>query len=100
MKKKIANIEVHSIALSYGEEHPLHIDKVEEWLEHAEENKKEYARLARKKIKSLSCKNPLACSLIHEGYIKEIKHYLRTGDWISSVYGMEQEHIVRRKRIA
>jgi len=92
--KKIANIELHPAVLIPDEDHSLHINKVEGWLDKNHDLATKYARLSRKKEKGA-----LAQSLIHEGYVKEIKHYLRHGDWISSFYGEDQEFETKWKKI-
>ena len=84
--KKIVNIELHPAVLIPKKGHPLHVDEVERWLETNAILANNLARLARKKEKGA-----LALSLIHEGYVKDIKHYLRHGDWISDFYGEYQE---------
>ena len=84
--KKIVNIELHPAVLIPKKGHPLHVDEVERWLETNAILANNLARLARKKEKGA-----LALSLIHEGYVKDIKHYLRHGDWISNFYGEYQE---------
>ena len=84
--KKIANIELHPVVLIPKKGHPLYVDEVKRWLETTTILANNFARLARKKEKGA-----LALSLIHEGYVKDIKHYLRHGDWISNFYGEYQE---------
>ena len=88
---KIAGIEPHPICLKVPEGWNLHISNIIEWLEYNDKKRKEYARLARK-----GQKGALAQSLDHEGYLKEIKHYLRTGDWISDYFGKYQESLTYR----
>ena len=83
----IQGIKVHPSVLVKDKEHPLYIGNVEEWLKFNDEQRKIYAREARK-----GHKTALAQSLIYEGYVKEIRHYLRSGDWISNFYGKDQEH--------
>ena len=94
--KKIANIKLHPAVLIPKKNHPLHIDKVEKWLDKNNDLANKYAQLSRKKEKGVALSKKekgalVALSLIHEGYVKEIKHYLRYGDWISSFYGEDQE---------
>jgi hypothetical protein len=94
-KQKLFNIELHPVVLIPDKDHPLYIDNVKKWLDKNINLAHEYARLSRKKEKGA-----LALSLIHEGYVKEIKHYLRHGDWISDYYGEDQEFKTKRKVIA
>ena len=93
--KIIAGIELHSKVLAVAKDEPLYISKVKEWIDYNNAMRKHYSSLARK-----NHKGALAQSLIHEGYVKEIKHYLRTGDWISDFYGKDQEFSTPRKLIA
>tara|TARA_Y100001951_G_scaffold16382_1_gene11486 strand:- start:106 stop:390 length:285 start_codon:yes stop_codon:yes gene_type:complete len=92
--KKIANIQLHPTVLIPKKGHPLYIDEVKTWLETNSILANNLARLARKKEKGA-----LAKSLIHEGYVREIKHYLRHGDWISNFYGEYQEFTTKWRMI-
>ena len=82
----IQGIKVHPSVCKKDKEHPLYIGEVEKWLKFNDEQRKIYAKEARK-----GHKHSLAQSLIHEGYVKEIRHYLRSGDWISDFFGKDQE---------
>ena len=92
--KLIAGIKPYPSVLAVSKDKPLNISDVKDWLEYNDNMRIQYSRLARKKEKGA-----LARSLIHEGYVKEIKHYLRTGDWISDFFGRNQEFMTRRKVI-
>lgn len=83
---RIAGIEPHPIVLAVPEGYNLHISNIIDWVEYNDKERKRLARLARK-----GEKGALAKSLEHEGYLKEIKHYLRTGDWISDFFGRYEE---------
>ena len=91
---RIAGIEPNPICLAVPEGYNLHISNIEEWVEYNDRKKKEYARLARK-----GEKGALAYGLRYEGYLKEIKHYLRTGDWISDFFGKYQESLTYRGQL-
>ncbi len=93
--KIIKGITLHPNVLTVPEDKTLHISHVEDWLEYNDSMRKQYSTLARKKVKGA-----LARSLIHEGYVKEIRHYLRTSDWISDFYGRDQEFSTPKKLIA
>ena len=66
--KLIAGIKVHPNALAVSKDKPLNISDVKDWLEYNDNMRKKYSTLARKKEKGA-----LARSLIHEGYIREIR---------------------------
>jgi len=34
------------------------------------------------------------------GYIADMEHYIRTGDWISNTYGLEQQNKTKWRTIA
>lgn len=82
----VDGIEPNPICLAVPEGYNLHISNIEEWVEYNDRKRKEYARLSRK-----GEKGALAYGLRYEGYLKEIRHYLRTGDWISDFFGKYQE---------
>jgi|TARA_R100001132_G_C3263065_1_gene86661 gluconate kinase len=90
--KLIAGIKVHPNALAVSKDKPLNISDVKDWLEYNDNMRKKYSTLARKKEKGA-----LARSLIHEGYIREIRHYLRNGDWISDFFGRDQEFMTPKR---
>jgi|TARA_R110002020_G_scaffold472873_1_gene701404 hypothetical protein len=90
--KKVTGITLHRNVLAVAEDKPLYISNVEDWLEYNDSMRKQYSTLARKKQQGA-----LARSLIHEGYVKEIRHYFRTGDWISDFYGRDQEFPTPRR---
>ena len=93
--KLIAGIKPHPSALAVSKDKPLNISDVKDWLEYNDNMRKKYSILARKKEKGA-----LSESLIHEGYVKEIKHYLRHGDWISDFFGKNQEHKITWRTVA
>ena len=82
----VQGIKVHPSVLKKNKDHPLYVGEVEEWLKFNDEQRKIHAKNARK-----GHTHSLAQSLIHEGYVKEIRHYLRSGDWISDFFGKDQE---------
>ena len=90
----VDGIEANPICLAVPEGYNLHISNIEEWVEYNDRKRKEYARLARK-----GEKGALAYGLRYEGYLNEIKHYLRTGDWISDFFGKYQESLTYRRKM-
>ena len=83
----VQGIKLHPSVLKKDKDHPLYIVNIEEWLKHNEVMYRLHAKYTRKELKG-----SLAQSLVYKGYIREIKHYLKTGDWISNFYGKDQEH--------
>ena len=75
------------------EDYPLHPKKVKEWIK----TQKDLASSERKQ-KRLGNKN--ANPDIHEAYVRNMKTYLRNGDWVDSFYGEHQEKVVRYRCIA
>ena len=37
---------------------------------------------------------------IHEGYVRNMQNYLRTGDWVDDFYGEYQQNRVKRRCVA
>ena len=75
------------------EDYPLHPKKVKEWIK----TQKDLASSERKQ-KRLGVKG--ANPDIHEAYVRNMKTYLRNGDWVDSFYGEHQEKRVRYRCIA
>ena len=88
--KTVAGVKPHPIILKHAKDHPLHVDNITAWLEHNDALAKEYAKSVRRGHKEFIGKR-----YIHEGYVKDIRHYIRTGDWISDFFGKNQEHRIR-----
>ena len=70
------------------EDYPLHPKKVKEWIK----TQKDLAASERKQ-KRLGVKG--ANPDIHEAYVRNMKTYLRNGDWVDSFYGEHQEKKIR-----
>ena len=100
VKKKEVIPDIHPSLLKLKDEHPIHPDRVIECIKYNKSmesncrrnlNKKMRSKRIDKDNKRLETKlsnEILNCSF----YVKECKHYLRTGDWISNFYGENQEH--------
>ena len=92
--KIIGGVKPHHSVLKHDREHPLYIKDVADWLEHNDILAKEHAKLARR-----GDNKSIAQRYIHEGYVKDIRHYLRTGDWISDFFGKDQEHKIKWRSV-
>ena len=85
--KSIDGIKTHPSVFRIEKGHPMYIVDIAEWLDYNIKEAHKYARLVRRGHKEL-----IAQRYIHEGYVKDIRHYLRSGDWISNFYGRDQEY--------
>ena len=92
--KTIGGVKPHHSVLKHDEDHPLHIKAVLDWMDHNDALAKEHSRLARR-----GDKDSMSQRYIHEGYVRDIRHYLRTGDWSSDFFGKNQEHKIRWRSI-
>ena len=81
---------VHESIRDLSDEHPVAPKKVKRWIN----TQKELAAAERSAVRQ-KIKGALAKQLYHEGYIKQMTIYLKTGDWISMFYGEYQQSKVR-----
>ena len=81
---------IHESIRDLPDEHPVAPKKVKQWIN----TQKELATAERSAVRQ-KIKGALAKQLYHEGYIKQMTIYLRTGDWISTFYGEYQQSKVR-----
>tara|TARA_R110002020_G_scaffold387634_1_gene598414 strand:- start:200 stop:622 length:423 start_codon:yes stop_codon:yes gene_type:complete len=82
----ISDSKIHKDIKNISDNHFLSLNKIKEWYKHNEERRKELRKLYRKD-KSYYTELDLC-----EGYLKDIRHYLTHGDWISDFYGKEMEN--------
>ena len=68
-------------------EHPLHPDKVKQWIK----TQKDLAGSARSGVRQ-KIKGAEAQLCIHDGYVRNMQKYLRDGDWVDMFYGEHQQH--------
>ena len=81
---------IHESIRDLSDEHPVAPKKVKRWIN----TQKELAAAERSSVRQ-KIKGALAKQLYHEGYIKQMTIYLKTGDWISMFYGEYQQSKVR-----
>ena len=81
---------IHESIRDLSDEHPVAPKKVKRWIN----TQKELAAAERSAVRQ-KIKGALAKQLYHEGYIKQMTIYLKTGDWISMFYGEYQQSKVR-----
>ena len=86
---------VHENIRDLPDEHPIAPKKVKQWIKTQKELAAGERSAARQNIKG-----SLARQLYHEGYIKSMQIYLRTGDWIDTFYGEHQQNKIRWRSVA
>ena len=86
---------IHESLRDLPDDAPINPKKVKQWIK----TQKDLASAERRANKA-GVKGALARMMDHEGYVKHMKTYLRTGDWVDSFYGEHQEKRVRYRCIA
>ncbi len=81
---------IHESLRNLPDDYPLHPKKVKVWIK----TQKDLANAERKAVRQ-GIKGALARQGVHEGYVRNMKTYLRSGDWIDMFYGEHQEHKIR-----
>ena len=81
---------IHESLRNLPNEHPLHPDKVKQWIK----SQKDLAGSARSSIRQ-KVKGAEAQLGIHEGYVRNMQRYLRDGDWIDMFYGEHQQYKIK-----
>tara|TARA_R110000751_G_scaffold207188_1_gene311098 strand:- start:41 stop:337 length:297 start_codon:yes stop_codon:yes gene_type:complete len=71
------------------------VDKVLGWIKHSQ-----VVSLALSKQIRMNVKGAIAQRSMRLGYIKDMRHYLRNGDWISPFYGKDMSHKTKMKVVA
>ena len=86
---------IHESLRNLPDDYPLHPKKVKVWIK----TQKDLANAERKSVRQ-GIKGALARQGVHEGYVRYMKTYLRSGDWIDMFYGEHQEHRIRHRCVA
>lgn len=86
-KKKTGNTPygVHPSVMEKSEDHILSYKNVKEWIAHNKDLASEEKQLVKSDVKGARSRLGII-----EGYVRDMQHYLKTGDWISDFYGKEQ----------
>ena len=71
------------------------VDTVLSWIKHNQEVSRSMAREVRMKVQGA-----IAQRSMRDGYVKDMRHYLRTGDWISLFYGKDMQNTTKTRVIA
>jgi|TARA_R110000823_G_scaffold267692_2_gene387697 hypothetical protein len=82
----ISDSRIHKDIINLSVNHFLSLNKIKEWYKYNEERRKDLRKLYRKDKKYY-----IELDLC-EGYLKDMRHYLTHGDWVSNYYGKEMEH--------
>jgi hypothetical protein len=83
---------IHESLRNLPDEHPASPKKVKQWIK----TQKELISSERRDVKN-NIKGAYARQKNHEGYVRNLINYLRSGDYIDSFYGEYQEHSVKRR---
>jgi len=86
---------IHESLWDLPTDHQLHPDKVKKWMK----TQKELASVERAGVKK-DIKGSIAKLADHEGYVRQMQHYLKHGDWSSMLYGEYQEKKIRKRNVA
>ena len=78
---------VHESIRNLPDDHKINPEKVKEWIK----VQSEYISAERVAVRA-NVKGAKVKFADHKGYVKEMRYYLKTGDWISCFYGKNQEH--------
>jgi hypothetical protein len=81
---------VHESIRDLPDEHPIAPKKVKQWIK----TQKDFVAAERSAVKQ-KVKGSLAKQLYHEGYIKQMQTYLKTGNWVDMFYGEHQQNKVQ-----
>ena len=89
------NAGVHNSVRELNDEHTLHPEKVKLWIK----TQKDLAKSERTSVRQ-NIKGAAARLATHEGYVRNMQNYLRTGDWIDDFYGEYQQSKVKKRCVA
>ena len=95
-KKKTSGApkNVHPSVAALPDDDMFSLKSVRDWIKHNKELLSEERRALRANVKGSQSK---VTSI--EGYVRNMEHYIRTGDWVDSFYGKEQGQKMKRKLI-
>ena len=96
-KKKTSGApkNVHPSVAALPDDDMFSLKSVRDWIRHNKELLSEERRALRANVKGSQSK---VTSI--EGYVRNMEHYIRTGDWVDSFYGKEQGQKMKRKCVA
>ena len=83
---------IHESLRNLPNDHPLHPNKVKEWIKSQKELASSARSDGRRKVKGSE-----AQFAMHEGYVRNMQRYLRDGDWTDMFYGERQQFKIGRR---
>ena len=86
---------IHPNVVAVPDGNPLSLNNVKDWIKTNKEIRTELRTSVRRNVKGAIAK--LASV---DGYIKHMEYYLRHGDWIDPMYGVDQQSRVKYKCVA
>jgi len=86
---------VHPSVLEKPVTDMLSYDNVKEWIKYNKDILNSYRPLIRQKVPGAMMKHEMI-----RGYISDMEHYIRSGDWISNYTGREMQNRTRWRAIA
>jgi len=89
-KPPAKNSSIHVSVLALPDDHPVSVKKVQEWIKHNRDLLKEENQAIK-----LNQKGAIARAASIEGYIRQMRTYLKHGDWCDNFYGKNQQHKVK-----
>ena len=85
---------IHPSVLALEDTHTFSLNNVRSWIKHNKELLNSQRTAIRQKIPGALMKYESI-----RGYIADMEHYIRTGDWISNTYGLEQQNKTKWRTI-
>ena len=102
-KKPPKMVGVHSSVLALPDDDMLSYKKIKQWIDTQEGKARSAGQTERSKSTEMSQKKRNAAMrerMDAQGYIRFMKYYLRTGDWIALYYGEHEQNLTKWKVIA
>lgn len=91
-KSPSAPKNVHESVLAKPDENLFSLNNVREWIKYNKDVRAEERRAVRSNVKGAEAR---VASI--DGYIRNMEHYIRTGDWVDNYYGKDQNNKIRWK---
>jgi hypothetical protein len=86
--------QIHKELYKLPKNATFQVDKILLWIKHNQEVSASLNKSIRLKLSGA-----IAQKSMREGYIKDMRHYLRTGDWISIFSGKDMQDITKTRVI-
>lgn len=94
-KSSSAPKNVHPSVAALPDDNVFSLKNVREWIKYNKEMLTEERRSVRSNVKGAEAR---VASI--EGYVRNMDHYIRTGDWVDMFYGKDQNNRIQRKCVA